>query len=86
MEDIKTAPTETSVLTLENRDDQNKNEDPSESNFECIICLGTAKDAVITLCGHLFWLVCKFHYENMICKSIIKYFFLINCQKSFLTF
>lgn len=25
------------------------------ANFECNICLDTAKDAVISLCGHLFW-------------------------------
>lgn len=23
--------------------------------FECNICFDTAKDAVVTLCGHLFW-------------------------------
>ena len=23
--------------------------------FECNICLDTAKDAVISMCGHLFW-------------------------------
>ncbi|MEE6525239.1 hypothetical protein FKM82_025119 [Ascaphus truei] len=26
-----------------------------DSTFECNICLDTAKDAVISLCGHLFW-------------------------------
>lgn len=30
----------------------NSNQD---STFECNICLDTAKDAVISLCGHLFW-------------------------------
>ena len=28
-----------------------------DSTFECNICLDTAKDAVISLCGHLFWSV-----------------------------
>ena len=28
---------------------------PSSSQFECNICLDTAKDAVISYCGHLFW-------------------------------
>lgn len=28
-----------------------------ESNFDCNICLDTAKDAVVSICGHLFWLV-----------------------------
>lgn len=26
-----------------------------DSTFECNICLDTSKDAVISLCGHLFW-------------------------------
>lgn len=30
-------------------------ETPDNSNFECNICLDTAKDAVISMCGHLFW-------------------------------
>ena len=25
------------------------------ANFECNICLDTAKDAVVSMCGHLFW-------------------------------
>lgn len=32
-------------------------EAPDNSNFECNICLDTAKDAVISMCGHLFWYV-----------------------------
>ena len=32
------------------------NEQPNaNTNFECNICLDTAKDAVISFCGHLFW-------------------------------
>lgn len=31
-----------------------------ERMFECNICLDTAKDAVISMCGHLFW------YVNMV--------------------
>lgn len=27
----------------------------SDSTFECNICLDTAREAVISLCGHLFW-------------------------------
>lgn len=26
-----------------------------EGSFECNICLDTAKDAVVSYCGHLFW-------------------------------
>lgn len=25
--------------------------------FECNICLDTARDAVVSMCGHLFWFV-----------------------------
>ena len=31
-------------------------ENPS-GTFECNICLDTAKDAVVSMCGHLFWYV-----------------------------
>ena len=31
------------------------NDDNPESAFECNICLETAKNAVISMCGHLFW-------------------------------
>lgn len=27
--------------------------------YECNICLDTAKDAVVSMCGHLFWYVFK---------------------------
>ena len=35
---------------------------PSQNNsdngtFECNICLDTARDAVVSMCGHLFWYV-----------------------------
>ena len=34
-------------------------QDPSAEStlFECNICLDTARDAVISMCGHLFWFV-----------------------------
>lgn len=32
-----------------------KNDREEERAFECNICLDTAKDAVISMCGHLFW-------------------------------
>ena len=35
--------------------EQQDNSDPSDSQFECNICFETAKDAVISFCGHLFW-------------------------------
>ena len=70
MELTTTAPTDNSTPAEENMEDQNKNEDHSESNFECSICLETAKDAVITLCGHLFWLACKVYYAILIDKKV----------------
>uniref|UniRef100_A0A8C5L7U1 E3 ubiquitin-protein ligase RNF n=1 Tax=Jaculus jaculus TaxID=51337 RepID=A0A8C5L7U1_JACJA len=33
-----------------------------DSTFECNICLDTAKDAVISLCGHLFCWPCLHHW------------------------
>ena len=37
--------------------EERKNEERAEEEraFECNICLDTAKDAVISMCGHLFW-------------------------------
>ena len=35
---------------------ETKENDKKEENLlECNICLDTAKDAVVSLCGHLFW-------------------------------
>lgn len=28
---------------------------PDERMLECNICLDTARDAVVSMCGHLFW-------------------------------
>lgn len=40
----------------ENTDQKNESsKGEEESAFECNICLDTAKDAVISMCGHLFW-------------------------------
>lgn len=30
-------------------------EEDGRAFFECNICLDTAKDAVVSMCGHLFW-------------------------------
>lgn len=35
--------------------DQDKSTQPGNTNFECNICLDTAKEAVVSMCGHLFW-------------------------------
>ena len=34
---------------------QNEHNEPNNPNFECNICLDTAKEAVVSMCGHLFW-------------------------------
>lgn len=32
-----------------------ENDKKDDSMFECNICLDVARDAVVTMCGHLFW-------------------------------
>ncbi|KAK3884672.1 hypothetical protein Pcinc_011057 [Petrolisthes cinctipes] len=52
---------------------------PDNSNFECNICLDTAKDAVISMCGHLFcwpclhqWLETRPNHQTCpVCKAAI---------------
>lgn len=39
----------------ENTDNKKNDGREEERAFECNICLDTAKDAVISMCGHLFW-------------------------------
>ena len=39
----------------------------SSAQFECNICLDTAKDAVISYCGHLFWYVLM--YLLLLCNG-----------------
>nr|CAI5850221.1 unnamed protein product [Callosobruchus analis] len=36
----------------ETKDEEKKD----DRMFECNICLDTARDAVVSMCGHLFWL------------------------------
>lgn len=38
-------------------DSANKDKEKDDRMFECNICLDTAKDAVVSMCGHLFWYV-----------------------------
>ena len=35
--------------------DSSESDNTSNKTFECNICLDTAKDAVVSMCGHLFW-------------------------------
>lgn len=41
----------------DNKENNSNNEQNNNDKFECNICLDTAKNAVITSCGHLYWLV-----------------------------
>lgn len=34
---------------------EEKEKEKDDRMFECNICLDTAKDAVVSMCGHLFW-------------------------------
>lgn len=51
--------TASSSSSSSSSDDNSKNDgdekDRDDQIFECNICLDTAKDAVISMCGHLFW-------------------------------
>ncbi|XP_004535356.1 E3 ubiquitin-protein ligase RNF185 [Ceratitis capitata] len=58
---IKNLKTETSTTTTTNGDSTaNKKEEEKmdDSIYECNICLDTAKDAVVSMCGHLFCWPC----------------------------
>lgn len=44
-----------------NRDARSGAPQDVDGSFECNICLDTAKDAVVSLCGHLFWYVSHPH-------------------------
>ena len=44
----KTSAESTSQEPTDDRND-------AAANFECNICLDVASDAVISLCGHIFW-------------------------------
>ncbi|RXG52329.1 Tubulin beta-2 chain [Armadillidium vulgare] len=60
-------------------DEEDEKEKSTSSSFECNICLDTAKDAVISMCGHLFCWPClhqwlETRYSNPtcpVCKAAI---------------
>jgi len=37
--------------------EENDDKDDQNNMFECNICLENASDAVVSVCGHLYWLV-----------------------------
>lgn len=62
-ESTNTATTTTTTTTTENVDDLNSDTNENgakkdDSMFECNICLDTAKEAVVSMCGHLFCWPC----------------------------
>lgn len=64
-----------SKINLEDANDDEEKKD--DSVFECNICLDTAKDAVVSMCGHLFCWPCIHQWMNgyrntcPVCKSSI---------------
>uniref|UniRef100_A0A0N5CFC4 RING-type E3 ubiquitin transferase n=1 Tax=Strongyloides papillosus TaxID=174720 RepID=A0A0N5CFC4_STREA len=69
-----------STMTDSNGDKQNNEEKKDESGkFECNICLDTANDAVVTMCGHLYCWVCLSYWMESrpskkccpVCKAAI---------------
>ena len=62
-----------------NKDNNNANTNSSNSQYECNICLDVARDAVISMCGHLFcwpclhkWIETKPNNQTCpVCKSAI---------------
>lgn len=51
---------------------ENESKDEQNNMFECNICLDNAKDAVVSVCGHLFWLVLLLNQNYKIQYSIVK--------------
>lgn len=39
------------------KNNNGEEKEKDERMFECNICLDTARDAVVSMCGHLFWYV-----------------------------
>lgn len=69
-----TSSTKSKINLEDANDDEEKKDD---SVFECNICLDTAKDAVVSMCGHLFCWPCIHQWMNgyrntcPVCKSSI---------------
>lgn len=51
---------------------ENESKDEQNNMFECNICLDNAKDAVVSVCGHLFWLVLLLDQNYKIQYSTVK--------------
>ncbi|XP_039961314.1 E3 ubiquitin-protein ligase RNF185 [Bactrocera neohumeralis] len=55
---INSIKTESSSTSGDSKNKNNEEEKVDDSMYECNICLDTAKDAVVSLCGHLFCWPC----------------------------
>lgn len=55
MVDVGPAGASSSSGGSQNNSNAGEEDKKDERMFECNICLDTAKDAVISMCGHLFW-------------------------------
>ena len=59
--ETETLPNDQNKENSDNKDSEEQKDGEEEenkeknANFECNICLDTATDAVISICGHLFW-------------------------------
>lgn len=56
-EETETSPKSNAGGGENSEDRKNEGRGEEERAFECNICLDTAKDAVISMCGHLFWYI-----------------------------
>lgn len=79
MADSDTASLDSTGMELEEIIRANERESKDESLYDCNICLDTAKDAVVTLCGHLYcwpclhqWILTRpYNKVCPVCKSSI---------------
>lgn len=78
--DSTAAPSETATPDSSSAQSAGENDGTgSDSTYECTICLETAKDAVVSMCGHLFcwpclhqWLETRPHRQMCpVCKAAI---------------
>jgi len=64
---MATTSNESDSLQKNTGNEGNDGKDDQNNTFECNICWENAVDAVISICGHLFWLVPLFNSNLNIC-------------------
>ena len=55
----------------DNNDNTSSGRGSQDGAFECNICLDTARDAVVSLCGHLFWWA--YNPSNFVLNTFLKF-------------